>query len=231
MYNYFPPMLAGPHEMRLSASTDGVTKLGHYANAASANTVKPVLSTFYAAAQTKVEFMTKEGRLGLKAALKRGVGGAEQDSEDEEAGCSTNIHAARTEAVASGPCNVYGLICSVCVPHTIPVRGSCIDMTTAEQFVYYLVQIKHIMYARPELKDLYIDNGCRIKHSWLEYVEAHPEMPQEWEDLRIMVNWMHGSAHDLKCELLNSARFKDDAARRVGENTEQLWSMLKVCGE
>ena len=46
--------------------------------------------------------------------------------------------------------------------------------------------------------------------------------------LRIMVNWMHGSSHELSCELQNSARYKESAARRVGENVEQLWAMLKV---
>jgi hypothetical protein len=47
-------------------------------------------------------------------------------------------------------------------------------------------------------------------------------------ELRIMVNWMHGSAHELSCELQNSARYKEGAARRVGENVEQLWALLKV---
>ncbi len=42
--------------------------------------------------------------------------------------------------------------------------------------------------------------------------EAHQEGPQEWADQHIMVNWVHECAHDLKCELLNSARFKNDAA-------------------
>ena len=48
------------------------------------------------------------------------------------------------------------------------------------------------------------------------------------KELRIMVNWMHGAAHELGCELENSARFKEGAARRVGENVEQVWSLLKV---
>ena len=75
-------------------------------------------------------------------------------------------------------------------------------------------------------QDMYIDIGCRIKGSWVAYVLAQM-LPEEWADIRIMVPWMHASSHNMACQLLNNARFQLGAARRVGENSEQLWSMLR----
>lgn len=46
--------------------------------------------------------------------------------------------------------------------------------------------------------------------------------------LEVMVNWMHGASHDLLCQLENCGRFKKGSAWSVGEQIEQLWSLLKV---
>ncbi len=40
---------------------------------------------------------------------------------------------------------------------------------------------------------------------------------------------MHGAGHVLACQLVHSGRFKEGAARRIGEMTEQLWALFKVC--
>jgi len=62
---------------------------------------------------------------------------------------------------------------------------------------------------------------------------------QEWPDaatkaraaqLQLLVPWMHGSLHSKKCQHTHCGRFVQGAGRRVGENTEQLWSMVKVGG-
>ena len=156
------------------------------------------------------------------------IQGPSSDSDDQHTGpCATSLRCANAEAKPSGPCNVFGVVGCVCA-HTIPVRGAFVDMPTNEQFAYYLIILHELLLERPDLKDVYIDIGCRLMHTWVRYVESNPELPKEWADVRIMVNWMHASAHSLACEIANSARFKQDAGRRVGENTEQLWSMLKV---
>ena len=83
-----------------------------------------------------------------------------------------------------------------------------------------------------QVQDFYIDFACRLGPTWKRYVDAQPagsERLQAMKELRVMVNWMHGSAHELSCELQNSGRYKEGAARRVGENVEQLWALLKVC--
>ena len=82
------------------------------------------------------------------------------------------------------------------------------------------------------MDDFYIDFACRLGGTWHRYVDTLPPDTaglQAMKDIRFMVNWMRGSAHELSCELENSARFKLAAGRRVGENVEQLWALLKVC--
>ena len=112
--------------------------------------------------------------------------------------------------------------------HNVPVHGAFCDMRTPEQFSYYLFIIEHLIHLRPDLSDVYIDFGCRIRSTWSRYVAKHPELPSEASRLRIMVNWMHGSGHDMACQLVNSGRYTESAGRRIGEEIEQLWSTTKV---
>lgn len=78
------------------------------------------------------------------------------------------------------------------------------------------------------LRDVYIDFACRLSKTWQRFVSGYPELHDACPDLRIMVNWMHGSSHDLLCQLQNNGRFQEGAGRKVGENSEQLWSLTKV---
>lgn len=56
------------------------------------------------------------------------------------------------------------------------------------------------------------------------------EQPQGASRIRLMVNWLHASSHDLRCQLSNNARFKEGTAWVVGEQSEQLWSLTRVSG-
>jgi hypothetical protein len=42
---------------------------------------------------------------------------------------------------------------------------------------------------------------------------------------------MHGSSHDLSCQIQNNGRYTIEAGHKHGEGCEQLWSMVKVKGE
>lgn len=55
------------------------------------------------------------------------------------------------------------------------------------------------------------------------------ELPSTAHSIKLMVNWMHGASHDMACQLRNNGRFQAGAAWVVGEQIEQLWSMLRVC--
>jgi hypothetical protein len=97
----------------------------------------------------------------------------------------------------------------------------------------FMPQIHLLLTSRPDLKYVYIDFGCRLGKTWERFVANngagwHRMVAQAARQLQITVNWMHGSSHQLRCQLKHSARYRDRAGRRVGEHTEQLWSMLKV---
>lgn len=79
------------------------------------------------------------------------------------------------------------------------------------------------------IRDVYVDFACRLSKTMQRYVSLQPHLQQASQGLRVMVNWMHGSSHDLVCQLTNNGRFQEGAGRKVGENAEQLWSMTKVC--
>jgi hypothetical protein len=74
-----------------------------------------------------------------------------------------------------------------------------------------------------------------VQTTWERYYNLHkgtdelsPDTYPQLATMRILVNWMHAACHVLSCQLVNSGRFTDNAARRVGEMTEQLWALLKV---
>lgn len=151
--------------------------------------------------------------------------------------CSINMHCAREDPpTVTGPCDIQGVVGGVC-SHGIPLKGLFVDMHAAEQFIYYLVIFCHLLRLCLEkgvaVRDVYVDFGCRLSKTWSRFISKQPQkLAAGTHDmaasLRIIVNWMHGSSHDLACQLKNNGRYISNAGRKVGENSEQLWSMIKV---
>lgn len=206
-------------------SLDAVTKLGHYSNCGTASrSLDPFLNRYFAAVDAKVQAAHAAGNLNLRSALQAQAASV----PEEECQCQSSLHCARPTAPASvGPCDIHGVCGAVCM-HTVPVRGAFCDMRTPEQFAYYLYLLHYLVQERPDLTDVYIDFGCQIRSTWARYVAAHPELPDAASQLRIMVNWLHGSGHEIACQLVNSGKYSEGAARRIGEEIEQLWAMTKV---
>jgi hypothetical protein len=124
-----------------------------------------------------------------------------------------------------------GVTCS----HTVPVPDAFVDMNAPEQFLYYVVSLKNVIAladdAGSRIGDVYIDFGCRVKATWLRFLGKHgADLSPGCADVRILVNWMHGNSHDLKCQLKNHGRYTEGAGRCFGENVEQLWAMMKHVG-
>lgn len=170
-------------------------------------------------------------RLNLKS-----YGGDNAAIAAEETSCSASLSCSRPEAVNSGsPCDIHGMVGAVCT-HTIPVRHTFMDMRGPEQFIYYLVLLFHlvtmVVQANMLLGDVYIDFACRLCKTWQRIVNARRDLTPTVRDacgrLRIIVNWMHGSSHDIACQLQHGGRYAAGAGRKVGENSEQLWSMTKA---
>lgn len=228
-----------PDQYRPAVSMDAVTKLAHYRNLGTASQdVEPHLHTYFGHVNRSVQDRHTAGTLNL-AALKAAAGGAgaaagldsdDDDEEEQQGTCATSLSCSRpdTSSSSSGPCDVHGVCGAVCV-HGIPLKEVFIHMPAPENFSLYLLALAHIVSQRPDVGDVYIDFGCRIKGTWQRFVKAHPELRRAHDgQQRILVNWLHGSAHELSCQLINSGRFTVAAAWRVGEATEQLWSQTKV---
>lgn len=209
-------------------AADAVTKVGHHERCGRAcSSHKPHLSAFFSVPDADVQQRFSAGQLNLKAcmAARPGQPPADSDGEDEPA-CKASLSCARPDSHAKGVCDIHGIVGAVCA-HTVPLLGSFMDLRTPEQFTYYLILLSWLLQHAPQVRDVYIDFGCRLAITWARYT-AGLSAADGLGRLRIMVNWMHARGHEEACEVVNSARHHLDAARRVGENVEQLWSMLKV---
>ncbi len=211
----------------LAVSVDAVTKLGHYQNCGKASArLQSQLGSFFGGVDARVKAAQAAGRLDLKSTLADPA----WDGDGADSGeCSSSLHCARpTASSVGGPCDIHGVVGAVCM-HTVPLRGLFCDMPTPEQFTYYLFLLSALYNERPDLQHVYMDFGCRFRSTWLRYLERHPDLPSAAKDVKIMVNWMHASGHDVACQLTNSGRYQEGVGWRVGEQSEQLWSMAKVC--
>ncbi len=169
---------------------------------------------------------TTEADVNAVVATANGAGGA----------CTSVVACARPSAGKSGgrP-DVFGLLGFVC-GHVIALRGGFVDLYTHEAFGYYIILLTQLLPLLRKVEDIYVDFGCKLQATWQAYYALHrvkPELCAEkyphLDAVRILVNWMHGAGHVLACQLVHSGRFKEGAARRIGEMTEQLWALFKVC--
>lgn len=82
--------------------------------------------------------------------------------------------------------------------------------------------------------DCYVDFACKLKITYNRYIEQRAAELEEsgvlsaMQEVRLLVNWMHGNSHELSCQVASMGRYADGAGRKIGENIEQLWSQLKV---
>lgn len=171
---------------------------------------------------------------GVATSSAAAVAAAAGEGDPDAEACTSHLHCARPSAVASGGLDVFGIVGAVCA-HVSPVRGSFMDLLTHEAYGYYIIMFSNVLPLLNRVRDVYVDFGCRLEKTWKAYYEMHKAKPElcatsyrHLGAVRILVNWMHGAGHVLACQLAHSGRFTDEAARRIGEMTEQLWAMLKV---
>jgi len=232
-----PPHPTSTHAGYLrSMSLDVVNKLGRYAfQGGASNHLSPWLSHYYGEASAEYERRSSCGAATLADVM---AGPAPDD--DEHGGCHASFKAARMDCKHKGPreCDIQGALGGTC-SHGVPVAGTFVDLDTPENFTYYLLcmlsTITAALDAGENIGDIYIDFGCKLKKTWARFIETleereeiTSELARELSQVRVLVDWLHANAHDLKCQLENSGRYTTGAATVVGEMTEQLWAMTKV---
>ena len=216
---------------------DAVTKANHFRKCApQTKDIAPNLACSFAGPEAEVRALDAAGKLNLKSFVD--TDGAHDGSHDDDIrACTSSLHCARPEAPATvGPCDVHGVVSGVCA-HSIPLRGTAVDMHGPEQFVYYLIIIAHLVNTCKALRYVYVDFACRLSVTWQRFVTNHGAQvfPSEAAynaalGLLLLVNWMHGSSHDMSCQIVNNGRFTEGAGHRHGEGCEQMWSLTKVSG-
>lgn len=224
---------AGAEEYRVAIAMDAVTKACRFRNCGRATMgLKPVLSNYFSSANNRVQMLHQQGRFKLEHLIPQQQGdelNAQQAAqEDADEACASDLHCARTQSDDTGIIDQHGFVGAACV-HCIPVKGSFMDMPVNEQFGFYCIGLEELLEKAPWLKDIYIDFACKFKKTWSRYCRGKPHLEQIMQEgLRLMVNWLHAAGHVLSCQLVNSGRYTQGAARRVGEFSEQLWRHFKV---
>ena len=219
-----------------SADLDVVTKCNRFRKcAASTADIPPNLSVNFAGPEAEVRDLEAEGKLNLRSFVDSD-GMTDPSYDDDIKECTSIFHCARpeTSSLEGSACAVFGLFGGVCA-HAIPLLGAFIDLHGSEQFIYYLILLIALVHACPNLGFVYVDFACRLSVTWKRFIAKHGSrvFPSEKllnaaKGLLLLVNWMHGSTHDLACQLRNSGRYTTGAGRRHGEGSEQLWSLTKA---
>ena len=137
-------MTTGHEPYDISISIDGNQKLSHLTNQGTASRdLAPRLNTYYGKAEQEMQDLERGLEPGAKPDLNKFIGADDEEGEtgQQSAECATSIHCSRPEAgILQSVCDILGLIGAVC-SHTIPVRGSFLDMRFPEQFIHYLLII------------------------------------------------------------------------------------------
>jgi hypothetical protein len=228
--------IADDASFKRSADSDAMTKCNCFAKCAAATAnIPPNVAVNFAGPEAEVRDLEAEGKLNLRSFVDSdGVTDASYDNDIKE--CTSNFHCARpdTAATESKTLSVHGMLGAVCA-HGTPCVGSFVDMHGSEQFIYYLIIISALLSTCPNLGFVYVDFACRLSVTWKRFLAKQgdkafqsPELLAAAHGLQLLVNWMHGSTHDLSCQLRNSGRYTKGAGRRHGEGSEQLWSFMKV---
>jgi hypothetical protein len=234
MLHLLPRCLVGVQlGYKASLCIDGATKPCHYCRCGSCTKhIKPQLSVHYGPAHTAVQQLHSTAQLSLKALDDVGP-----EPEADNA-CNTELHCARVDANGqNGKVDVYGVVGTVCA-HGVPVRFGTVDMVTPECFPYYILLLFNLLLRLPHVQYVFVDFACQLRVSWKRFLgkqcgpggllEEHPELAERLQRVDLLVNWMHAEGHSLQCQLTNSGRHHDGTGRRYGENTEQLWALVKV---
>ncbi|KAL6748243.1 hypothetical protein V8C86DRAFT_1183887 [Haematococcus lacustris] len=98
-------------------------------------------------------------------------------------------------------------------------------MATSVPYLQMPASSPPAMQEQPELRvtSSSISTLTLIPVTWARYARV---VGLDSARAHLMVNSMHGASHDLGCQLKNNGRYLATAAWRVGEQTEQLWSMF-----
>jgi hypothetical protein len=215
----------------LSVATDGINAANRFLSAGrSQSAVQACTTSYIGSLAEKVVEDYRNGTL-RNLAKERALLAAQKESEREGLlpACGSALTCNRPTASHKGELEQHGMVAVVC-PHIIPGLGLATPMLTFEQHYYYDVVLGDVLRRRPDTKVVYLDLACRYKGRWellLERLVKEDILANDVRSIRLLLPWMHAFDHDQECQLQYSALYQEGVARRVGEQTEALWSLVK----
>ena len=214
--------------------TDAMNAADRFASAGRSQTVVDhTTCLFLGKVAEEILKESDSGHLALNA--ERSAAAAATAAADEEGetlgGCTTALHCNRESIKQKrGEMDIQGTVAIVC-SHVFPGVGCCIPMTAPENHHYYDVLLEHLLCKRPDTRDVYLDLMCRYHGRFKALIERKKTegfFPSSAEDINMLLPMMHAFDHNRGCQLKFSGLFAPGVGRRVGEQTEVLWSSVKT---
>jgi len=156
----------------MSVMADGCYKCYHYANAGRMQLGDVATSTsFFGEVARKVQDDFADGTVTSAAQQKYAQHCATVAAGDDDSSysCSSNLSCSRASASARGVVDIAGTAGVSCA-HGQPGRGLFVAMPTPEQHTYHIRTLLEALKRRPDIRDIYIDIGCRLKGALMEAV-------------------------------------------------------------
>lgn len=209
---------------------DAINSANHFTSAGSSQQgTKPTLRLFVGDLADTIRDLHASGDMVSEAQSRRAA--ADALEEDDAAvllpRCTTELACNRpTVKAGRAETDINGLV-AACCPHVFPLLGMAIPMVTPENHTYYEHLLELLIQSRPDLQIVFLDLACRFRGRWRLLLDRLRELVAGVDDIRLMLPMMHAFDHDMACQLQNSALYQEGAARRVGEQTEELWSEIK----
>lgn len=145
---------------------DGCCKCAHFASSGRAqplDAIPPLSSSHLGSTAHGVLERFRRQELSSEAQQRYACAtGAEgDDSPSDGASCSSALTCSRASASARGVVDFAGVSAASCA-HQVVLRDSVVAMPTPEQHAFHIAAAIAVVLARPEIRDYYIDIGCRI---------------------------------------------------------------------
>lgn len=176
-----------PDDYSVGCMLDACTKPCHFASAGRAQRdLAPSSSSYLGVEAHRVVADYDSGVLVSKAQERYRQHCATAAVDD---GCPHHFTCSRPSASARGMVDIAGLATVLC-PHTHPARNGTIPMLTPEQHDYHIRNASNLLLQRPDIRDLYIDIGCKIEgtlraslQSLVDGNDLHPSVLKKVGDL------------------------------------------------
>ena len=148
---------------------------------------------------------------------------------DSTYGCGPgrDYKAGRQKPTSTSKKGSEGLVGCVC-KHVIPLVGAFASLdNTHECYLFYDVILDAIIAVRPDVTFVYLDFGCRFGRHYRLRDDARLTAAIRAR-VRFLVPWMHSQGHVIQCRLKDGGMYAEGAGYVVGEQTEQLWAVMKA---